>query len=153
MACRGECSSGPDKLVGWPLLLKTGTVAVFPYTLCLKNKTERQSHTTLGYLFVWYNFAPKPSFNKQLIDKTLLAATLKICLDESDKMIRINFYNFSFTDQFLFNLITGQNGSKYANNIIFITVIHLDSFWNLQTGAKSKLFSCAKTVILKYGQC
>ena len=55
-------SSGPAKLVGWPLQLKSGTAAVFTCQLCLKNKTQRQSHLTLGYFLVQYHFALHPPF-------------------------------------------------------------------------------------------
>ena len=50
-------SSGPAKLVGWPLQLKSGTAADFTCKLCLKNKTQRQSHIALGYFWVQYHFA------------------------------------------------------------------------------------------------
>ena len=56
-------SSGPAKLVGWPLQLKSGTAADFTCKLCLKNKTKRQSHLTLGYFLVQYHFALHPPFN------------------------------------------------------------------------------------------
>ena len=49
-------SSGPAKLVGWPLQLKSGTAADFTCKPCLKNKTQRQSHLTLGYFWVQYHF-------------------------------------------------------------------------------------------------
>ena len=55
-------SSGPDKLVGWPLQLKTGTAAVFTCKPFLENKTQRQSHLTLGYFLVQYHFALHPPF-------------------------------------------------------------------------------------------
>ena len=57
-------SSGPAKLVGWPLQLKSGTAADFACKLFLKNKTQRQSHLTLGYFLVQYTFALHPAFNK-----------------------------------------------------------------------------------------
>ena len=56
-------SSGPAKLVGWPLQLKSATAAVFTCNLCLKNKTQRQSHIKLGYFLVQYHFALHPPFN------------------------------------------------------------------------------------------
>ena len=56
-------SSGPAKLVGWPLQLKSGTAADFTCKLCLKNKTKRQIHLTLVYLLVQYHFALHPPFN------------------------------------------------------------------------------------------
>ena len=59
-------SSGPAKLVGWPLQLKSGTAADFTCKLCLKNKTKRQSHLTLGYFLVQYPFALHPPFNTDL---------------------------------------------------------------------------------------
>ena len=58
-------SSGPAKLVGWPLQLKSGTAADFACKLFLKNKTQRQSHITFGYFLVQYHFAPHPP-NKQI---------------------------------------------------------------------------------------
>ena len=61
-------SSGPAKLVGWPLQLKTGTAAVFTCQLCLKNKTHRQSQLTLGYFWVQYHFALHPPFNINYIN-------------------------------------------------------------------------------------
>ena len=42
MFCTLGWSSGPAKLVGWPLQLKTGTAADFTCKLCLKNKPQRQ---------------------------------------------------------------------------------------------------------------
>jgi hypothetical protein len=55
-------SSGPSKLVHWPLQLKTGTAANFICQVCLKNKSQRQSHIKLGYLMVHYHFALHPPF-------------------------------------------------------------------------------------------
>ena len=55
-------SSGPAKLVDWPLQLKTGTAADFTYKLYLKNKTQRQSQITLGSFLVQYHFALHPPF-------------------------------------------------------------------------------------------
>ena len=60
-------SSGPAKLVGWPLQLKSGTAADFTCKLCLKNKTQRQSHLTLGYLMVKYHYALHPPFEGNAI--------------------------------------------------------------------------------------
>ena len=57
-------SSGPAKLVGWPLQLKSGTAADFTCKLCLKNITQGQSHITLGYYLVQYHFALHPPFNE-----------------------------------------------------------------------------------------
>ena len=55
-------SSGPVNLVHWPIHLKSATAADFTWRLCLKNKTQRQSHLTLGYFLVEYHFAPHPPF-------------------------------------------------------------------------------------------
>ena len=56
-------SSGPVKLVHWPLKLKSATAADFTCHIFLKNKTQRQSPLTSGYLLVQFHFAPHPPFN------------------------------------------------------------------------------------------
>ena len=55
-------SSGPARLVDWPLQLKSGTAVAFTLKLSLNKKKHSQSSITFGYFLVQYHFALHPPF-------------------------------------------------------------------------------------------
>ena len=93
-------SSGPAKLIVWPLQLKPGTAADFNCKLFLKNKTQRQSHLTLGYFLVQYHFALHPPFKIEKLNM------LRIAWNELISQIFHSFgpdeYHNEFGRKFLF---------------------------------------------------
>jgi hypothetical protein len=113
-------SSGPAKLVHWPLQLKTGTAADFTCQLCLKNKSQRKSHITLGYLLVQYHFALHPPFNLLLSFLFILRLVL---------YSRYFYFLYPDIKTGLSNILSVLTKLRLLLVIVVIMAMHHKSYW------------------------